>query len=53
MESMVIATTQKFYNQVEHYQRRKAATVIQALVGDEEKDKTPKPKEGVKDTDAG
>jgi hypothetical protein len=41
-----IATTQKFYSQVEKYQRWKAATVIQALVGEPEKEKPPKAKEG-------
>jgi integrase len=32
-----ISTTQKFYNQVEKYQRKQAAKVIQALVGEPEK----------------
>lgn len=36
-----ISTTQKFYNQVEPYQRRKAATVMQNLVGKLENDNDP------------
>jgi len=39
-----ISTTQKFYSQVEQYQRRKVATVMQELVGEPEKDKSPKAK---------